>query len=325
MKKLWIGVSLAVVVLLVILVTQVIPRAGRASQLKREVGTLGRSLEAARPGTPSREDIGSWKRYGSDLSKARKEIASFYADHDRHFERWFSGLPVGSGGAPSRDAFMSRWRDEVRDLEEALGRRGVKVGPENEDRAPGFNWEEMSIRHLEDVGRADEPAVLRKVQKRFWARQRIADLALREGVRLHRVVNFRFFDRLHDRIRVDGTVDKGDWPGVPRDFQEADLPGGLGRTFTFAAVLELPQSEVPRAIGELLHPGPDLLVLIGSQVKMAEPVILIEVRVDKDKPDKEQEEQYRNAILQAKKDHPPRDVMLTVTCRIFDFDLSPAK
>lgn len=319
MKTFWIGVCLAIGLLVVILATQVAPQAARAADLKKDVRFLARQLEGAVPGTPSRQDIAGWKRYRADLDEAARQVTAFYAERDRHFERWFPGLTSGPNGAPSRDAFVTRFRDEGRALEEALRRVWVKVGPIDDDGAPGFNWEELTIQVLNDIGRADEAAVLHAAQKRFWARQRIADLALQEKVRISRIVDFRFFERLHDRAgerpRRSGN-EKVSWPGLSRDFQESPLPAGLGRTFTFGAVLQLPAGEVPRAIRELLNPGRDLLTLVGAHVTIGEPLTPIAIPYEKGK-----EEEFERLFREARKAHPSRDVLLTLSCRILDLDL----
>lgn len=334
MNKFWIGVSLMFVAAVALLLAVVVPQARRTAELKQEVRTLTRSLEAARPGTPSREDIGSWKRYGSDLSKATREITSFYAEKDRHFERWFPGLTPGSKGSPSRDVFVARHRDEMRILEDDLRRESVTVGPVNEeDRAPGFNWEKLTIQQLDAIGPADESAVLRRVQKRFWARRRIADLALEGRVRIRRIVDFRFFEPLHPRIRTEAPLGGGSekvvWPGLeltapglPPNFQETPLEGGLGRTFTFGVVLQLPMNEVPRVINELLDPGRDLLMLIGSEVSTEGPPVQITVPFNKDE---DKDEDFLRRARELRKTARPRDVMLVVTCRILDLELSGSR
>lgn len=320
MNKIRIGVCLALLVPTMLLVTRVVPQAARAAELRKEVGRLSLSLEAARPGTPSREDIASWNRYRSDLFRASREIRSFYAERDRHFERWFPGLAIGPDGVPSRDAFVARHRDEARLLEEELDRAAVKVGPLDDDRAPGFNWERLTIPQLDDVGVTGEAALLRALQKRYYARRRIAEVALQGKVRVSRIMDFRFFHRLHDRITERSPAWSGAWPGLSRDFQEVDLPGGLGRTFTFGAVLQLPPGEVPRAIRELLNEGSDLLSLVGSSVTIGEPLTPIEIPYEKGK-DQEFEQRFR----EAREAHPTRDVLLVLTCRILDVDLGGAK
>src|SRR5207302_774942 len=92
----------------------------------------------------------------------------------------------------------------------------------------------------------DKP-VLRELQKRYWARQRLANAILNGGVKVNRIVDFRFFKKLHDKLnrasweqyqyKQEETVH---WPAVnagpngqPGGFLETDLPNDLGRTLTF--------------------------------------------------------------------------------------------
>lgn len=327
-------VFVAVLAAAVLFVTLVTPKARGADNLRKDVRSLAEALEAARPGTPSRQDIDRWIRYGMDLRRDHPRVIDFYAACDRRFERWFPGLTLGSNRAPSRDAFVSRFRDEARKLQEDLRRASVTVGPVDDDGAAGFNWERLAIQELDVVGPADEAAVLHTVQKRFWARKRIADLALERNVRIGRIVDFRFFQRLHQRLRdetaLGGGAEKVVWPGLggelnpglPRD-QEIPLPGGLGTTFDFGAVLQLPLSETPRVIRELLDPGSDLLLTVaGAHITVGPQITRITVPCEQGK---DEEEEFQRRVRELQKTNPPRPVLLTLTCRILDLDLAPAK
>jgi hypothetical protein len=319
------GAAVAVGALVVIVLVVLAPGAKRESQLRREVARAARDLEAAKPGTPGRQDIESWRRYGERLTAAYAGIAAVHREADARFERWFPGLPLTERGAPPRDAFVTRWRDEARLLENALAAASVKVGSEPDDPSPGFNWEPLRIEQLDAVGRADEPALLRDVQKRFWLRKRIADIILRSGVPVRRLVDFRFFRPLHPKIQDVAPFGGGSelvvWSGLPgapqgrlpRDFEESPLPNGIGRTITFGVVLEVRYSDVPRAIREVLTPGLEptvqegmLVNVIGSQVTVRQQNA---VKVTVDDP-KELERSVK-----------PGFVLLSLTCQVLDFDL----
>jgi len=209
------------------------------------------------------------------------------------------------------------------------------VGGDGDEQTPGFNWEDLRRERWESLGRENERIVLRELQKRFRARQRIANVALRGRVDLKRIVDFRFFNRLHENFPEVGTLRGGiplaQWPGLmpevpggtPKQFQETLLPGDLGRQFTFGFAVELPNSEVTKAIREVLSPGADastrdgmLLNLIGTHVTICQqnqPKMSFKYEEGNEAERQAKEKEILKSVR-------PRNVLLTVTCQIMDFD-----
>jgi len=117
--------------------------------------------------------------------------------------------------------------------------------------------------------------------------------------------------------------------GQPIGFAETDLPNELGKTLTFGFAIELPYSEVPKAIREMLNPGnqaaaqePMLVNLIGTHVTIREqnePLVNY-TYIEKDEADKNAK--MADALKKAGGDK-ARPVLLSVTCQIIDFE--PAK
>jgi len=139
---------------------------------------------------------------------------------------------------------------------------------------------------------------------------------------------------------MPGNLAQGEaihWQGVASTngqisgFQETDLPNDLGKTLTFGFAIELPYSEVPKAIREILNPGNEasatermLVNLIGTHVTIRdqnEPVVTFQYI----KNDKADEDAKRAAKLAAVGGDKPRPVLLAVTCQIIDFDPSKVK
>jgi hypothetical protein len=342
----WLAMIAAGGVLLVVFVVMVMPQ---SLDLKKQRGAVKRTaedLKSAKEGTPSRADIDSWNKYKADVLTSYKQVTDFYTSSDKYLERWFPGILLGAEGNPSRDIFMSRYRDEGGKLEESLAKKEVKVGIDPEEPGKpskfGFNWEAVGPGEWGAIG-ADELNVLRELQKRYWARQRLANVILNGGVKVNRIVDFRFFKKLHERLnnapweqypnKPDETVH---WQGVnagqngqPIGFQETDLPNELGKTLTFGFAIELPYSEVPKAIREILNPGNEaaaqermLVNLIGTHVTIRdqnEPV----VRYTFEQGNKQDEDAKKADALSKSGGDKPRPVLLAVTCQIVDFD--PAK
>ncbi len=344
----WLGVLIAGVVLLAIFGGLVMPKTTVLARKKRAVNSLASDLKAAKDGTPSRPDIESWTKYKGEVSTAYKQVTDFYTVSDKHLERWFPGILLGGDGDPSRDVFMSRYRDEGDKLEELLLKKDVKIGFEDENPGRkgkfGFNWEVIAPNDWALI-QADEKQVLRELQKRFWARQRLANAILNGGVKVQRVADFRFFKKLHDKLssapweqyqyKNEETIH---WPAVnagqngqPIGFVETDLPNDLGKTLTFGFAVELPYSEVPKAIREILNPGNEaaaqermLVNLIGTHVTIREQN---EPRVQFtfEKGNKADEDAKRIEALSRSGGEKPRSVLLAVTCQIVDFDPSKVK
>ena len=347
----WLAILAAVGVLIFVLAPMVGTMMTRQAALKRQVKRAGEELNAAKPGTPSRGDIETWQKYKGEVGRAYKDVTDFYSTSDKHLERWFPGILLGADGDPARDTFMTRYLDEGKQLEDKLGKAPHNVLIGVEDAAGGkskfgFNWEAVTPNDwavISNHGPTDEKMVLRELQKRFWARQRLANIIINGNVKVHRVVDFRFFKTLHERlgqapwqVYPNKAAEIILWQGVnanaqgqPMNFSETPLPNELGQTLTFGFALELPYSEVPKAIREMLNPGNEaaaqermLVNLIGTHVTIREqnePMVPYKYVLGDDADKKLKE---ADALKKAGGDK-PRPVLLAVTCQIIDFD--PAK
>lgn len=349
----WLGIIAAAGALVVLFVLMVIPKmndkSSKTTKIKR---TTTKALVEAREGTPSRSDIDSWTKYRADLKRSYDDITKFYTDSDKVLERWFPNLLLGADGDPSRDTFMARYLDEGKQLEEKLAAKPfeVKVGIGDETSGKskyGFNWEAIQPNQwnaIASAGPADEKAVLRELQKRYWARQRVANIIMNGGVKIGHIVDFRFFKKLHPTLQNapwETYPSKQDeqihWQGIgagqtgqPVSFIETDLPSELGKTMTFGFAVELPYNEVPKAIREILNPGngaqsQDMLInLIGTHITIREqnqPLIIF----NHIKDDKVDEATRRADALAKAGGDKARPVLLAVTCQIIDFDATKVK
>jgi hypothetical protein len=248
---------------------------------------------------------------------------------------------------------MTRYLDEGRQLEDKLAKAPYNVAIGVEDATGGktkfgFNWEAVTPNDwavINNTGANDEKMVLRELQKRFWARQRLANIILNANVKVSRIVDFRFFKLLHERlgqapwqIFPNKPSEVIHWQGVnaspqgqPMNFSETPLPNELGQTLTFGFALELPYSEVPKAIREMVTPGNEagatermLINLIGTHVTIREqnePKVSFNYILG-DEADKAAK--HADALKKAGGDK-PRPVLLAVTCQIIDFDPDKVK
>lgn len=352
----WLGMLASVVVLVIILASLIAPKAAALTKKQGAVRRAAKELEAARAETPSRGDIESWQKYRAEVTASYNLITKFYADSDKYLERWFPGILLGADGDPARDNFMAKYKDEGDHLEAKLQAKPfeVKIGVDDESGGGGkkakygFNWEAITPDMWAQIagnGPNDEKAVLRELQKRYWARQRLANIILNNSVKVNRIVDFRFFKRLHEKLgnapweqwnyKQDEVIH---WQGVnagqngqPIGFMETDLPNELGKTLTFGFAVELPYSEVPKAIREMLNPGNEaaaqermLINLIGTSVSIRdqnEP----EIKFTFEKGNKQDEDTKRAEALAKAGGGGPRPVLLAVTCQIIDFDPSKIK
>lgn len=317
----WAAIAGALGVLVLVVSFVVSAKIARRVRLEEEVKREAAELEQARAGTPSRQDVESWTRYKAEVLKSRKGVSDYCAGNCRALSRWFPDLPMSPDGDPPRDAFVARYRDEAAALEKRLA--AITRG-DDEEKCPGFNWEDLAIPRWSSIGRDEERIILRELQKRFWVRSRIAELALLGRVRFRRVVDFRFFRPLHEKfaegIGGPGALPAASWPGVPPSSEP--IPGDWGRELTFGVALELPQREAARALQEILSSGgrdPMLITLIGTHVMILQQNAVkgeftYVLGNEKDKEAKERE--FLGKLR-------PGFVVLTLTARILDFD--PAK
>jgi len=348
----WLGMIAAGGILILIFSLVVLPMMNKHETLKRKVKTKATELTAAKEGTPSRADIESWNKYRSELVRSYGDITKFYIDCDKVLERWFPNLLVGADGVPARDTFMARYLDEGKTLEDKLTAKPyeVRIGIEDEKGGRpkfGFNWEQIQPQMWGAIaagGPADEVAVLRELQKRYWARQRLANIILNSGVKVGHVVDFRFFKKLHPSLNNapwEQYPSKQDeiihWQGVgaglqgqANGFMETELPSGLGTTMTFGFAVELPYAEVPKAIREILNPGngaqaQDMLInLIGTQITVKEQNVPLVNYTFEQGNAADEAAKKADALLKAGGDR-ARPVLLAVTCQIIDFDSSKVK
>src|SRR6185295_2519615 len=349
----WMGIVAAAGVLVLVFILMVVPKMNeKSTKTTRIKRTTTKALVDAKENTPSKSDIDSWVKYKADLVKNYGEITKFYTDSDKVLERWFPNLLLGADGDPARDNFMARYLDEGKQLEDKLKGKdfNVKIGIGDEDGGKmkyGFNWEAIQPTMWNNIvagGPTDEKLELRELQKRYWARQRVANIIINGGVKVGHIVDFRFFKKLHPSLQnapweqyPSKPEEQVHWQGIganlvgqPVSFQETDLPSELGKTMTFGFAVELPYNEVPKAIREILNPGngaqaQDMLInLIGTHITIREqnqPLIIFN-HIKGDAAD--EATRKADALAKAGGDK-ARPVLLAVTCQIIDFDSTKVK
>lgn len=348
-NKFWLIIIVALVVLVGLFVGLVVPQ--WTDRSKAEGSITSYNLELAKLDPPGNPDIEKYEAYRQKIIDGYDLITRHYTDRDNDLEQWFLGFAT----APNRGTFMIKYSDEIKNIETALGQVGTKIGikldPDDPEEKPrfGFNWETPTQEHWATInqmgGTAAENAVLKALQKRFWARQRLANIIVdvnaekpKAKVKVTRVVDFRFFKPLHRGLQNapwDAPLQGSDKityrsigmteSGFGRVFSEYVLPNKLGTTLTFGFALDLPYSEVPRIIREMLNPATDsgpggriLLNVTGTHVAIRDQNVPI---IEFYYPERDIKE--KAAKEQAAKDNvKPMDVRLAVTCQMIDFDPS---
>jgi hypothetical protein len=352
----WVAIALAAVVLLGGFFYFVFRLFGKQSSLQNQLsgrdgrGGQLRTLDHKKmPGDP---DIKAWREYWNAMVSSYGEVTDFYTKTNAHLERWFPGLPEN----PARDQFIARYGEEIAKLETRLKEKGIRIGAEAEEGGEkkvkyGFNWEIPDPAAFNEITSRGQPGdverVLREIQKRFWARERVANalLVLRvesDGKIRARVHDFRFFKRLHDRIQNapwEGAptgpdhvfyqgVGADPGMGVPRGYSEYALPGELGSTLTFGFSVELPYSQVPVVIREILNPPAGG----GANQRLLVNVLGTHVTIHDQNQPVEEIVYYRNnpqekdqKVAAIKEKVKAREVMLTVSCQMIDFEPSKVK
>jgi hypothetical protein len=347
----WAGLGIAGVALVAFFGLMVVPATMAKATAHSRIVKLKNTLRD-KGAFAGDEDIKSFEEARAKYKDNYSKIGEFYSKSKEHLERWFPALNLPSNQDPARDAFTGIYHNESATIEEALRKKGVAVGIGSEDandKKPrfGFSWEDPTPDDWGKIMQAgDEKKVVREIQKRFWARQRVANAILtivNDGGKVNRVHDFRFFKRLHTLIQNPA------WEIMPQQenqvvymgigmsanqniglqsFNEYELPQKLGRTMTFGFALELPYSQVPRIISEMLNPAAEkdvaarlLVNVIGTNITIRDqnmPEVLIRYgygdQADKDRKTKEAQENVK-----------PIDVLVTVTCQLIDFEPSELK
>ncbi len=340
----WAGVLGALVLLVILFVALVSPKFLTQADLSRKI--RAKDGELKREEIHASQSAAQWNERKTQMLGSYKKITDFYAASDRHFERWFDGFD-----GRDRGTFMARYREEIQKLETLLTEKKTEIGiPDAANPAVkrfGFNWEEPLPDQWTQIltgGAGEEARVLRELQKRFWIRQRVANALLKPDVKVTRVHDFRFFRRLSLGLQNAGWdlpttgADAVAWPGVRidmRNFAEFEFPNELGKTFTFGFALQLPYSEVPKILKEILNPDIEprndsgearlLVNLIGVQVSLREQNRPLVSYWHWEKDEAHKQAQLAKALADAgmTSEASPRPVLLAVTCQVVDFE--PAK
>lgn len=340
-NKFWVGLGAAGVVLVALFVVLVMDAWGEAELLQTQNRTTLRQLEALEAEVPGKPDLDAWKATREKVLEDYATLTAHYAESDKHLERWFDVF--AGGAAPNRGQWMGHYRDEIRTIERELAAKGTRIGikddwsdPEEKARF-GLNWEDPTPAQWGKIG-ASEPAVLKELQKRFWARQLLADAILADGgPKVHRIHDFRFFKKLHPSLSQEewmmqpGQEHQVEYPGLGLSnnfgaFNEYALPDKLGTTLTFGFAVELPYSQVPKVVSAMLNPGKDgerlLLNVVGTHVtinRQNEPTVAFDYIEDDRNDEKAKAEAAKGKV---KTELP---VLLSVTCQIIDFDADQVK
>ena len=339
----WIAIGVAAAALIGVFVGLILP--GKLDIDKQRKSLSGAVASLQREDPPANSVLKDYDALKEKMIGSYGKITAFYAASDKHFERWFPGLPEN----PDRGSFQAKYDGMIQELEKELATKGAKVGlPAIDDPTKtylGFSWEQPDVAQWGQInsgGPGEEQRVLKEIQKRFWIRQRVANIVLRGNVKVSGITHFRFFKRLTDKLQTPSWENPGQgrdvvvWPGVrsesgggfARNFAEFDLPNELGRTMTFGFALDLPYSEVPKVLKEILNPdieprgesGADRLLvnLLGAEVTTQEqndPVIDF-TYFKGNAP--QQTEAKAKAVAQIK----ARNVRMAVTCQVIDFEPS---
>jgi catechol 2,3-dioxygenase-like lactoylglutathione lyase family enzyme len=338
----WVGMGVALAILAGFFGYTVTARATMESDRRKLKGLV----QQLNPSVPGDKDIEGWKGYKDALDGDFKKIVEFYEGCDKNLEKWFSGLPEN----PNRGAFMALYRDQIAAIEKALGEKGTQLGLREEGGANpgvpaaavkgkhGFNWEEPQPQDFDVIVRAapaDEARVLKELQKRFWVRERAANVIL-GGVKVSRVVDFRFLRRLHEKLQQPEWESAPDPKAMlPANYAQSgtrevefDLPNGLGKTMSFAFSVELPYSEVPKFVQEFLNPS----AAAAAKERMLLTVNQCHVTITgQNEPEysvtyQEGDLERKKALIEdIKKKTAARDVLLMMSCQIIDFDPTKAK
>ncbi len=340
----WAGLGVAGAILAAGVGILVVPLWGDRDTLQKKTVSTLRVLSGDVPGKP---DIESWNVLRDQMKKDYRTVTDFYASCDSKLESWFQDLPANP--VPGRDAFMTRYRDMKQDIEKKLTEKGTKIGVGSDDDPSkakfGFNWEEPNLddwgRIAAEGARGDEGRVLSDLQKRFWARQRVANVVLNGDVNVSRIRDFHFFRRLHEKLQTPpwevrpAGAEAVKYAGFPEEksftrstFAEISLPDQLGKTLSFGFAVDLPYREVPRFLKEFLNPAADqnprerlLANILGCRVTILQqnPAEIPYKHVKGDREDQAANEK------EAKKKVTANDVMLVVTAQIIDFEPSSVK
>lgn len=338
---------------------------------EKKVQGLQMSLSNAAMDTPGEEDIRSWddgefaasadkeKDYFGKVVWSYKNVVNFYLQYDFALEWWMTkGTPPADlskltpaeyaklDETPTVGALGLKIQDAAKAIEKQLTDRGIEVGlkhpTEETERIHGFNWEK-NVSAIETLPQEEQRAVLKLLQKRYWIRERVANVCLKDKddkdkVKVKALVDVWFIRLLHLTKLTDAGPGGHDisytkegtlWDKVFKDrsrFDELDLPGGLGKTITFGVTVDLPYGEVSKFIRKFLHADlePRMLVtILDSRVMVIEqnkPWDTFVYTKDENLSSEENAKAKAEAEEKFNKGIQPKPVRLQLLCQVIDFD-----
>ncbi len=339
-------------VLVIIFAVVVFPLWAERDAKQVQVIAQKRVLTNAAASVASKGDIDAWNARKKEYIEDYKAIADAYVQRDADLERWLDKLGMAVSQFPRPDQFINPYQDAGKELEAKLAKINVGVGmvepPREEGQEPkvhfGFNWEQISTSDVDwqRVTPADQNAVVRLVQKRYWIAEHIANACshVEEGrtvTDVKRILDLRFFRYLHDDtqnfkppemrsqgaagLRVPEYIPSWVKSGGAIKFLECDLPDALGQTISFGLAVETSFDKVPKFIQNLLHPtqSPKIVVNIcAMRVFAATQNALTVEHVEKYEADPAP----NVAEIKAKMEKTVKPVNATIwlTCQVIDFD-----
>ncbi|MHC4606031.1 MAG: hypothetical protein ACYTAF_03755 [Planctomycetota bacterium] len=317
----WISMTAAGVTLLALAFLLVYPKWSETSKHRSDIIDKEKGLNI--PAT-SEDDIKAWRARREEYQTDYDSIVGYYKDTDAELEKWFEGL-----SDPASTAFTNKYSDEIQKLEKKLEDAGIAVGVEKkrgfgtEEAAQyGFNWEIPSVDQWSLIG-PESAAVVRALQKRFWIRERIANVAL--AAKVKRIRDVRFFRLLHPDCPRVGKYDVSTppYPNAPantrdiQNFREPVLPDEHGETITFGFTIDIMYGDLPEFLREFLRVDqePKLLVnVIGMRTYVVKQNLLTKPVYWRqgEQTEEEEVEKFYETVE-------PVPVTAQFTCRVIDY------
>lgn len=291
MKKLikenifWVCILASVALLLILCIILILPLINKKKELKEAINNKISVIDAmiTDAGTFSMGKTQELNDKRDKLIADYNNAIDFYAGYDKILERWFEGLPP----KPDLGSFDSKYKDHKNKLEAILRTEKIISG---RGISP-LNWSDEKL--------VDNITELKRIQKRYWIRERIINV-IKEG--LKEKLGIKHFKE----IKFLGKIDSAEGS------TEYALPDELGETLSFELSVDILYGDVLKFINLLINPGFDQKMLIkvrGCKIRMAEPL----------------EEQKTIEYDDPEPAVTPNPISLTLTCEVIDFDTSKRK
>lgn len=339
----WAIAGLIVIAAVLVFMGKALPMVVMIANRSSDISDLSDTLQskAKRNPKPTAPEISEYDVIRTRLIKKYDSVVAFYDAHDKPLEQWHKRLDIKSARFPTASEFRVMYLNEMDALnkqfeDNAAITLGYHRPMDDEDEfvvLRGFNWEDWDNITVKELTNE----YMRLLQKRFWIRKWLAEIAQDPKLSISRLLEVDFLVRIKNiDLELVHSEEQGiqmtRWerafiPRMGRGSQrqttiaeELLLPGNLGETITFGVAVMLPYEKIPDLIDRIQRVTENafLVHMVGCRIYVHDqnPHVY---------PETVAEDKAAEREAELKELYGSRHPIVAITAYVIDFDASKKK